>query len=167
MKRLFNFAKTKIVNFIRWLWSECKDWRTLVLLAVVCLVIGFPVWGGYMFWFIFRFDWLFWVASACWAFWMLPGAPFFALSVSVTLVIKRFAEKKMKKRAAMASSMAELIANEMHAAEKRAEEQLDADVGSDIAIDTVREDGKAADASSESEASKDAKGDTKADTKAE
>ncbi len=98
MKKLYEKAKTKLIGFIKWLWRECKDWHTLALLAVVCAVLGLPVWLGYLLGFIFGWEWAFVVATAMWAFWMLPGAPFFALSVSITLAIKRVYEKRQRKK---------------------------------------------------------------------
>lgn len=98
MKKLFVKIKDKILSFIKWLWAECKDWHTLVLLAVVCLVIGLPVWGGYLVGLVFRWEWAFWVATVTWGFWMLPGAPFFTVSVTVTLAIKRIYEKRQEKK---------------------------------------------------------------------
>ena len=98
MKKLIRKIWNKARDFLLWVWHECKDWKTLILLGIVCLVIGLPVWGGYLLFLIFRWSWAFWVASICWAFWMLPGAPFFALCVSVTLIIKKIYEKIVKKR---------------------------------------------------------------------
>ena len=97
MKKLFNKMITSMKNFFKWVWSECKDWHTIALLAFVCLFIGLPVWGGYLLYFIFHWGWAFWVASISWGFWMLPGAPFFALSVSVTLIIKKLYERFINK----------------------------------------------------------------------
>lgn len=97
MKKLYLKLRKMAIDFLKWVWSECKDWRTLILLGVVCLVIGLPVWGGYLLALIFHWNWAFWMASVCWAFWMLPGAPFFALCVSITLAIKKIYEKKMGK----------------------------------------------------------------------
>lgn len=98
MKKLFLKIKKTVINFFKWVWSECKDWRTIVLLGFVCLVLGLPVWGGYLLSLIFGWEWAFVVASVVWAFWMLPGAPFFALSVSITLAIKRVYEKWTEKK---------------------------------------------------------------------
>ena len=97
MKKLWNKLKNTVINFIKWLWAECKDWRTLVLFGIVCLVVGLPVWGCYLLGFIFKWEWALWVATGMWAFWMLPGAPYFALCVSITLAIKRIFEKKQEK----------------------------------------------------------------------
>lgn len=99
MKRFFNWAKNKIVNFIKWLWRECKDWRTFVLLVVVCIVVGAPVWISGLLGIIFNWAWAWAVFAALLAFWWLPGVPYFALCVAVTLAIKRFFEKKTAKKA--------------------------------------------------------------------
>ena len=98
MKKLIRKIWNKAKDFLLWVWHECKDWKTLVLLGIVCLVVGLPVWGGYLLFLIFHWKWVFWVASICWAFWMLPGAPFFALCVSITLIIKKIYEKVVKNR---------------------------------------------------------------------
>ncbi len=97
MKRLFYWVKKKIVDFLKWLWQECKDWRTFVLLVIVCIVIGFPVWGGYLLYFITGWEWALIVATALLAFWWLPGAPYFAVCVAVTLAIKRFFERRKER----------------------------------------------------------------------
>jgi len=99
VKKLWNKIKTAVVHFVKWLWSECKDWHTLALFGVVCLVLSLPVWLCYLLGFIFHWEWAFWVATAIWGFWMLPGAPFFALAVSITLGIKRLWERKQEKKA--------------------------------------------------------------------
>jgi len=98
MRKLYEKAKQKLINFIKWLWRECKDWHTIALLGVVCAVLGLPVWLGYLLFLIFGWEWAFIVATAMWAFWMMPGAPFFALSVSITLAIKRIYQKRQRKR---------------------------------------------------------------------
>ncbi len=99
MKKLLTKVKEGILNFLKWLWMECKDWHTLVLFVVVCLTLSFPIWLGYILGFIFKWKWAFWVSSLIWGIWMLPGAPFFALSISITLGLKRLYEKKLYKRA--------------------------------------------------------------------
>lgn len=98
MKKLWNKSKTTVLHFVKWLWAECKDWHTLALLGVVCLVLSFPVWLGYLLGFIFHWEWAFWMSTVIWGFWMLPGAPFFALAVSITLGIKRLWERKQEKK---------------------------------------------------------------------
>ena len=99
MKRFFNWAKNKIVNFIKWLWRECKDWRTFVLLVIVCIVVGAPVWISGLLGILFNWAWAWAVFAALLAVWWLPGVPYFALCVAVTLAIKRFFEKKAAKEA--------------------------------------------------------------------
>ncbi len=92
MKKIFKKIVDTFKNFFRWVWKECRDWRTFALLVIVCLVMGLPVWGGYLLAFLFGWEWAFVVASAVFAFWWIPGMPFFALSVSVTLGIKKIWE---------------------------------------------------------------------------
>ncbi len=46
MKKLIKKILEKTKDFLLWVWEECKDWKTLVLLGIVCVVIGLPVWGG-------------------------------------------------------------------------------------------------------------------------
>lgn len=98
MKKLFAKSKAKIITFLKWVWMECKDWRTIVLLGIVCLTLSLPIWLGYALGFIFKWSWAFWVATAVWGVWMLPGAPFFALAVSITLGIKRLYDKRHKNK---------------------------------------------------------------------
>jgi len=97
MKDFFKKIITAFKNFLLWLWQECKDWRTIVLLTIVCIVLGSPVWVGVLLGFVFGFEWAFVMAAVVWAFWMLPGAPFFALSVSITLAIKKIFKKRFDK----------------------------------------------------------------------
>lgn len=99
MKKLIKKIVNKVVDFFKWVWKECKDWHTLVLLGLVCLTLSLPIWLFYALGFVFHWDWAFWVATAVWGFWMLPGAPFFALSVSITLAIKKIFQKVREKRA--------------------------------------------------------------------
>ncbi len=93
MKSLIKRIVKKAIDFLKWVWKECKNWHTLVLLGVVCLVLSAPIWVCYALGFIFRWEWAFWVATGVWGFWMLPGAPFFALSISITLAIKKIFRK--------------------------------------------------------------------------
>ena len=100
MKKLIIKLLNKAKEFLLWVWHECKDWKTLVLLAIVCVTVGLPVWAGYLLFILFHWQWAFWVASVCLAFWWLPGAPYFALCVSITLIIKRLYERTVQKRLA-------------------------------------------------------------------
>ncbi len=85
-------------NFFRWVWKECRDWRTFVLLVVVCIVLGSPVWVGYLLTLLFGWKWSFIMASAVFAFWWIPGMPYFAICVSVTLALKKIGEAISGKR---------------------------------------------------------------------
>ena len=98
MKRLVGFIVKKVKDFISWIWSECRDWRTLILLGVVCLAVGFPVWGGYLLYFITHWEWALILSTALLAFWWLPGAPYFAVCIAITLGIKRFRQKRRQKK---------------------------------------------------------------------
>ena len=100
MKNWIRKLIQKGIDFLKWVWSECKSWHTLVLLGVVCLVLSLPIWMGYILWFIFDWGWAFWVSTGLWAFWWLPGAPFFAVAVAITLAIKKIYEKRLEKKAA-------------------------------------------------------------------
>ena len=112
MKRFVNWAKKKIVNLIKWLWRECKDWRTFALLAIVCVVVGSPVWVCGLLGLIFNWAWAWAVFFALLAFWWLPGVPYFALCIAVTLAIKRFFEKRASRRAIAEASAKDLDENE-------------------------------------------------------
>jgi len=124
MKRFFNWAKNKIVNFIKWLWRECKDWRTFVLLVIVCIVVGAPVWISGLLGILFNWAWAWAVFAALLAFWWLPGVPYFALCVAVTLAIKRFFEKKAAKKA-KAKGIAEISKDLEDFVENADEEEKD------------------------------------------
>ena len=74
-KKLFEKLKNKFINFCKWVWSECKDWHTLVLFAIVVVLMYAPVWLGYILYFVFKSKWAMGVASAYLVFWAgpLPG----------------------------------------------------------------------------------------------
>ncbi len=96
MKKLVKKIIHTVLSFFKWVWTECKDWRTLVLLGVVCLVLSSPIWIFGILYFVFHWQWALVAGLAVWGFWMLPGAPFFALSVSITLAIKKIFQKVKK-----------------------------------------------------------------------
>lgn len=60
--------RERIGRFLRWLWSECRDWRTVVLLVVVGALLYAPVWGGYLLAFLFGWKWAAVAATAVLAF---------------------------------------------------------------------------------------------------
>ena len=98
MKKLIRKIINTVLSFFKWVWSECKDWRTLILLGIVSLVMSAPIWIMGILYFVFHWQWALVAGLAVWGFWMLPGAPFFALAVSVTLAIKKIAQKVRKRR---------------------------------------------------------------------
>ena len=98
MKKLIKKIINTVLSFFKWVWSECKDWRTLILLGVVSLVMSAPIWILGILYFVFHWQWALVAGLAVWGFWMLPGAPFFALAVSVTLAIKKIAQKVRKRK---------------------------------------------------------------------
>ncbi len=108
MKKLLEKAFQTFKKFFSWVWGECRDWRTFVLLAAVCLFIGIPVWGGYLLYLLFDWTWAFVTATACLAFWWLPGVPFFAVSVTVTLTIKKIWQSVFKRKRARMEADARL-----------------------------------------------------------
>lgn len=87
------WIRSKIKSFFYWLWQECKNWRTVALLAVVIAVMYSPVWGGFLLHALFGWKWAGIMASAVLLFWAGPMTPFFPLCVAITLAIKRFFQK--------------------------------------------------------------------------
>ena len=87
----------KLIEFIKWVWKECANFKTILLLAAVCLVIGIPVWGGGLLWLIFDWKWALAMALACLAFWWLPGTPFFVLCITITLALKKWGRTLLNK----------------------------------------------------------------------
>ncbi len=95
IKRLFVKLKKKLINFLKWIWAECKDWHTLLLLGIVAVVMSAPVWGCYILGFVFDWDWAHYVATAAWVVYLGP-VPFWVICIAVTLAIKRLFEKKQE-----------------------------------------------------------------------
>ena len=87
----------KLIDFIKWVWKECRNWQTILLFGAVCAVIGAPVWIGGILWFVFSWKWALAMMLGCLAFWWLPGTPFMVLSLTVTLAIKRWGKRIVKK----------------------------------------------------------------------
>ncbi|MGN0535769.1 MAG: hypothetical protein ACI4IR_07225 [Eubacterium sp.] len=90
---MFEKLKNKFINFCKWIWSECKDWHTLVLLIIVVVLMYTPVWGGYLLHLIFGVKWGSAVATAYLAFWAGPFTPYFPLCITITFALKRLIEK--------------------------------------------------------------------------
>ena len=96
---MFRWPKAKIVAFFRWLWGECRDWRTVALLIAVCAVVYAPVWVGYLLHLIFGWHWAGGMATAVLAFWAGPFTPFFPICIGLTLSIKKWWETRKAKKA--------------------------------------------------------------------
>ncbi len=92
--------KEKCIRFCRWLWQECRDIKTLLLLLAVIAVVYSPVWGGYLLYGLFGWQWASVMASACLLFWAGPFTPFFPICIAITLSIKRWAGRRAKRKAA-------------------------------------------------------------------
>ena len=88
--------KDKFIRFCRWIWQECKDTKTFLLLLLVIAVVYSPVWGGYLLYAIFGWKWASVMASACLVFWAGPFTPFFPICIGITLSIKRWTGGKSK-----------------------------------------------------------------------
>ncbi len=84
--------KDKFICFCHWVWQECKDTKTFFLLLLVIAVVYSPVWGGYLLYAVFGWEWASVMASACLVFWAGPFTPFFPICIGITLAIKRRAE---------------------------------------------------------------------------
>lgn len=88
----------KIKKFFQWIWCECKDRRTVVLLLAVVIVMYLPVWGGYLLHAVFGWKWCYAVASAVLVFWAGPFTPFFPICIAITLSIKKAVSKYRSKK---------------------------------------------------------------------
>lgn len=84
--------KDRFIRFCRWIWQECKDIKTFLLLLLVIAVVYSPVWGGYLLYAAFKWKWASVMASACLVFWAGPFTPFFLICIG----IKRWTEHVTK-----------------------------------------------------------------------
>ena len=89
---------TKLCDLFKWIYRECKDWRTLVLFIIVFLIMSSEVWLLYILGAIFNNAWLIGVASACWLFWLGPFTPFLPLCIAITFGIKKLFNHRKKKK---------------------------------------------------------------------
>ena len=85
-------------DFVDWIWAQCKDVKTLILLGIVSLVIYSPALAGWALGIIFSWDWA-WISATAYAvFWIGPFSPFFAIAVTITLAIKRWIEVVFRRK---------------------------------------------------------------------
>ena len=103
MKKLFKWMINTVINFFKWIWRECRNWQTVLLFGIVCLVVGSPVWVCGLLWLIFGWAWAGVVCAALLAFWWLPGMPYFGICASITIIIKRVWQKHCRKRSSQAT----------------------------------------------------------------
>ena len=94
---MFRKLWEKVKAFFRWIFDECRDWRTVVLLIAVIAVVYSPVWVGYLLKLMFGWKWAAVMATAVLVFWAGPFTPFFPICVALTLAIKKWWEKRKKK----------------------------------------------------------------------
>ena len=94
---MFRKLWEKVKAFFRWIFDECRDWRTVVLLIAVVAVVYSPVWVGYLLKLMFGWKWAAVMATAVLLFWAGPFTPFFPICVALTLAIKKWWEKRKKK----------------------------------------------------------------------
>jgi len=101
-KRFWKWVWYLITFPFIWIWYNLRDWRTLLIFGIVCLVVSCEVWIPYLIGFIVGSKTplgisMISVGSACWIWWMLPGTPFIPLCIVITIGIKAFFNK-MKER---------------------------------------------------------------------
>lgn len=89
MKSLWN----KLVKLWKWLWKQLKDWRNLVIFAIVSLVVSCEVWVPYLLGFLTGNTYWFTIGSACWAFWLAPFTPFIVICITVTLTVRKIIDR--------------------------------------------------------------------------
>lgn len=87
----------RIKNFLHWVWDECKDRKTIMLLLAVIVVMYAPAWGGFLLHAIFGWSWCSVIATAYVLFWAGPFTPFFPICIAITLSIKKATEVKKRK----------------------------------------------------------------------
>ncbi|MDO5564203.1 MAG: hypothetical protein Q4F88_03135 [Eubacteriales bacterium] len=80
---------TKIKKFLKEIWNECKDIKTVILLIIVMIIMYMPIWGGYLLYYYTKKTWALVVATSMLTFWAGPFTPFFPLCIFITLFIKR------------------------------------------------------------------------------
>ena len=95
VKKQLKKFKDKFIKFCKWIVDECKDWHTILLLLVVAAILFTPVWGGYLIWLLFGWQWGFVLATATVAV-LIGPVPFWVISIAITLGIKKLFEKKQE-----------------------------------------------------------------------
>ena len=83
--------KTK--KFFKWIWQECKDWRTLVIFCIVWVILMTPFFLGYILFFITKNSWHLTYSNAWILFWAGPFTPTIPLCIAITFGIKKLIKK--------------------------------------------------------------------------
>jgi flagellar basal body-associated protein FliL len=94
-----NFIKKiieKVKKLIKWIWSECKDWRTLVIFIIVYCVVMSPVIVGYTLYFVTKNEWHLTYASVWLLFWFGPFTPLIPICIAVSFGVKKLLKIKKK-----------------------------------------------------------------------
>lgn len=90
----------KLITLFKYIWNECKDWHTLLLLLIICIIFYFPVWGFIILGFITKNKWFYGIATA--VFWAYVGpVPYWPICITITLAIKKpvkWLNKKIKEK---------------------------------------------------------------------
>ena len=98
IKILLRWIREKVRGFFLWIWGECRDWRTVLLLLAVAAFVYSPVWVGYLLHLLFDWHWALVMATAVLVFWVGPFTPFIPICVALTLAIKKWHELRKQKK---------------------------------------------------------------------
>lgn len=91
---MFKKLKEKFINLIKWIWNECKDYRTLIIFIIVWLILMSPIFVGYILYFISDKAWHLTYANAWILFWAGPFTPAIPLCLTVTFAVKKIIKKR-------------------------------------------------------------------------
>ena len=97
-KRFWKYIWFALTYVWVWCWQELRDWRTFLVFVITMLVIGSEVWVPLILGLIFNNTGLLAFAGTMEAFWLLPGTPFIAICIAITIGIKALIDKNKKKK---------------------------------------------------------------------
>lgn len=86
----------KLLNLLRRLWEQLKDWHNLVIFLIVAVLLSGTVWIPALLGLITGNAAMYAVAGAVWAVWLGP-LPFFPICILLTVWIRAFLKKIKKK----------------------------------------------------------------------
>lgn len=90
------FIIKKIKNLLKYIWHELKDWKNLIIFAIVCIVVGSSVWLPLLLGFITGNAWWYGIAAAIEAIWLGP-VPFLPICFGITIIIRKIINKMKRK----------------------------------------------------------------------